>query len=193
MAFLSFISREQEGSHVSSALFPSATPGNRSHCYQSGLFRRIIMSRRLLRLPHSECSIKSAPRRNITTPSWESGSPCTVAISLRTFKSRCRKYQVCVAPRSITSVLKEYQVVYLKEVSRNVVNTKASSAFVQRLIVASSLLSSMRVAHIALAAAKRGAGCALHVTLDFISRTPVTTISPLRNRPSRHIVRGHFM
>lgn len=101
MAFLSFISREQEGSHVSSALFPSATPGNRSHCYQSGLFRRIIMSRRLLRLPHSECSIKSAPRRNITTPSWESGSPCTVAISLRTFKSRCRKYQVCVAPRSI--------------------------------------------------------------------------------------------
>jgi hypothetical protein len=71
-------------------------------------------------------------------------------------------------------LLKEYQVVYLKEVSRNVVNTKASTAFVQRLIVASSLLSSMRVAYIALAAAKRGAGCALHVTLDFISRTPVT-------------------
>jgi hypothetical protein len=71
-------------------------------------------------------------------------------------------------------LLKEYQVVYLKEVSRNVVNTKASTAFVQRLIVASSLLSSMRVAHIALAAAKRGAGCALHVTLDFILRTPVT-------------------
>ena len=47
---------------------------------------------------------------------------------------------------------------YLKEVSRNVVNTKASTAFIQRLIVAFSLLASMRVAHIALATAKRSAG-----------------------------------
>ena len=76
--------------------------------------------------------------------------------------------------RERSELLKEYQVVYLEEVSRNVVNTKASTAFVQRLIVASSLLSSMRVAYIALADAKRGAGYALHVTLDFISRTPVT-------------------
>jgi hypothetical protein len=81
-----------------------------------------------------------------------------------------------IKPNFLYQLLKEYQVVYLKEVSRNVVNTKASSAFVQRLIVASSPLSSMRVAHIALAAAKRGVGRALHVTLDFISRTPVTPV-----------------
>jgi hypothetical protein len=71
-------------------------------------------------------------------------------------------------------MLREYQLVYSKEVSRNVVNTKASTAFAQRLIVASSLLLSIRVVYNALAAAKRTAGCALHVTLDFISRTPVT-------------------
>ena len=47
---------------------------------------------------------------------------------------------------------------YLKEVSRNVVNTKASTAFVQRLIVAFLLLASIRVVYIALATAKRSIG-----------------------------------
>ena len=67
-------------------------------------------------------------------------------------------------------LLREYQIVYLKEVSCNIENTKASTALVQSLIVASLLPSSMRVVHIALADAKRPIGCAVHVTLDFTPR-----------------------